>query len=339
MRARIEESQIEAFQIEALEIVSLEKKGYQIDSRHTNRSPLRPLLTLCLTLVLAGCGHWQAIAERDQLQQRLVQGDTFKHRLLWNEAAQIALTSPVTEPRTWHVYIEGDGHAVNLFGQPSADPTPPAPILLPALGEDQAPALYLGRPCYFDTQDDECNPTRWTLERYSAATVASLQAAVKAIVPQRDRLILIGHSGGGTLVMLLAPHLPQSCAVITLAGNLDVGAWIVRNDFTPLPDSLDPALQPPLSAKIRQWHFAGADDRVILPRWIEAVSAHQPNAQYVELANTDHITPWRRHLTESLKSLQNQQQSENVPAPLWTALDNSQSVCGKVTKSAPNKGL
>lgn len=311
-------------------------KGYQIDSRHTNRNLARHLLMLCLTLLLAGCGHWQAIAERDQLQQRLVQGDPFKHRLLWNDAAQIALTAPSTVPRIWHVYIEGDGHAVNLFGQPNADPTPPAPILLPALAVDLSPALYLGRPCYFDTQDEQCNAVRWTLERYSAATVASLQAAVEAIVPPHDRLILIGHSGGGTLAMLLAPRLPQSCGVITLAGNLDVGAWVARNDFTPLPASLDPALQPPLSPEIRQWHFAGARDKVILPRWIAAVSARQPNAHYVELAETDHISPWQRHLLESLKSPQNQQESAAIRRPLRPALDNLQSDCGKVTRSAPH---
>ena len=305
---------------------------YQIDSGGTTIGNFLRTLLVLLTLTLGGCGHWQAIAERDQLQQRLVQGEGFQHRLLWNAAAQHALAAPRTPIQIWHVYLEGDGHAVNVFGQPSADPTPPAPILLPALAVDSAPALYLGRPCYFDTADDQCQPARWTLERYSADTVASLRAAAAAFVPPQDRIILIGHSGGGTLALLLAAQLPQTCAVITLAGNLDVGAWLKANDFTPLPNSLDPATQPPLLPSIAQWHFAGADDRVILPQWIQAVSAHQPNARYVRLPDTDHIRPWQRHLLNSLKSRQNAASRQESSAPLQHALDNSHTVCGKVTE-------
>lgn len=286
-----------------------------------------PRLLLGLTLMLAGCSHWQAVAERDGLQQRIVQGDAFRHRLLWNAAAQQALITPSASPRIWHVYLEGDGRAVTASGQPSADPTPHSPLLLPALAVDQAPALYLGRPCYFATGDPRCQPAHWTLERYSAAVVDSLRAAATGFIPAQDRIILIGHSGGATLAMLLAPRLPQSCAVITLAGNLDVQAWVSANAFTPLPDSLDPAREPPLPAIIHQWHFAGANDTVILPRWIQAVSARQPNAHFIALADTDHIKPWQTHL---LKSLAN----PDGFAPLRTALDNSQSVCGKVTQGA-----
>lgn len=312
--------------------------GYQIDRSCTNTRLLCGLILLWSVLA-SGCSHWQAVAERDQLQQRVVQGATFKHRLLWNTAAQAALGQTTDSPSIWHVYLEGDGHAVDVFGQPSADPTPPAPILLPALGVDPSPALYLGRPCYFDVQDEPCNPARWTLERYSAETVESLRVAASTFIPPQDAIILIGHSGGGTLAMLLAARLPRTCAVITLAGNLDVGAWIKANDFTPLPDSLDPATQPPLPQQIHQWHFAGADDKVILPSWIAAVSARQPQSHFAELPDTDHITPWQQHLLNSLKSLQNQSPSDITTAPLRQALDNSQSVCGKVTESAPNKRL
>lgn len=309
-------------------------KRYPIDRKRTN-GLWRPLL-LCLALpwlallTLAGCSHWQAVAQRDGLQQRVVQGDAFRHRLLWNAAAQQALATPSANPRIWHLYLEGDGQAVTLFGQPSADPTPLAPLLLPVLALDTAPALYLGRPCYFATDDPHCQPRHWTLERYSATTVASLRAAAAAFIPLQDRIILIGHSGGGTLAMLLASQLPQSCAVITLAGNLDVNAWLSAHQFTPLPDSLDPAQQPPLPAIIQQWHFAGADDKVILPRWIRAVSERQPDAHYTELANTDHIRPWQQHLRESLQD----QSQRTTSTPLRMALDKSQSVCGKVTESA-----
>lgn len=306
---------------------------YQIDANGTKTRTSSMLLGLLTLLILGGCSHWQAIAERDQLLQRRVQGTAFTHRVLWNQPASARLTAPTTSAVIWHVYIEGDGHAVNLFGQPSADPTPIAPILLSALGVDAAPALYLGRPCYFDTNDPPCSPAQWTLERYSQQTVDSLLAAARALIPPQDKIVLIGHSGGGTLATLLAARLPQTCAVITLAGNLDVGRWISSNQYTPLPDSLDPSLQPPLAPAITQWHFAGADDRIILPSWIQAFSDHQPGSHFQVLAKTNHITPWQQHLVESLKALQNQTRTGLAPgkAPLLPALDNSQSVCGKVT--------
>ena len=305
---------------------------YQIDARGIKTSWLRSCWW-CILILLSGCASWQDIARRDHLQQSVVAGETFSHRLLWNAVAEQRLHDPGSTRTTWHVYIEGDGHAVTLFGKPSADPTPYAPILLPALAKDAAPAVYLGRPCYFDTLLEPCSPAQWTLNRYSLATVSSMLQALQQIIPAQDNLILIGHSGGGALATLLAARLPQTCAVITLAGNLDVDAWVSTHHYTPMPESLNPTSQPPLAAAIRQWHFAGAQDTVILPQWIQAFSAKQPNATYRELPNTDHITPWQKYLVESLKALQNQAAlpTEAGTAPLRDALDNSQSVCGKVT--------
>lgn len=290
------------------------------------------LTVLLLAIHLTGCSSWQQMAERNHLQQQVMRGDIFLHRLLWNPAAQQASTDDHHKPRLWHVYIEGDGHAVDIFGRPSADPTPARPLLLAALPADPYPALFLGRPCYFVTQDPACGPERWTLERYSAATVVSLQAAARKRIPPQDRVILIGHSGGGTLAMLLAARWSQTCALVTLAGNLDVGRWLAANAFTPLPDSLDPARLPPLPASISQWHFAGADDKVILPRWIETASARQPDARFRQLADTGHVSPWQSHLLDSLDALA---ANRNDPAaPLLDALRQAAEDCGKVTPLA-----
>lgn len=297
---------------------------YQIDVTRTNRRRFLYWLTVLAGLLLAGCVRWQQTIEQHELQQQVVDSGLFKHRLIWNDAAQQRFTQPTSVKRIWHVYIEGDGHAVTLTGAPARDPTPLGSVLLPALGADREPALFLGRPCYFDTADTRCDARHWTLLRYSDDVVQSLGAALQNQIPPGDQVILIGHSGGGTLATLLAARLPQTCAVITLAGNLAVGRWLAANDFTPLPDSLDPAMQPPLPARISQWHLAGADDTVILPAWIEEFARQQPNAHYRLVPGAGHLKPWQAMLINSLRA-------HPAPSPLQEALDNSQSECGKVT--------
>lgn len=284
-----------------------ESAHFEIDSDSTtecsgtNRAILQRhwhgahLLQLILLLVLApvwltGCQSRQALVQRFDLHETLQQGTTFRHRVVLNRAGQAALQQPA--PVRWHIYIEGDGQAVTAQGRPSRDPTPRAPMLLKMLAQDPNPALYLGRPCYFDTIDPACNPARWTLERYSDATVASMAQTLLARIRPQDDLILIGHSGGGALAVLLAPRLPRTCAVITLAGNLDVTAWTRAHGYTPITPSLDPAQQPPLPARIHQWHLAGGQDREIKPEWIQNFAGRQASADYHEIADADHTRVW-----------------------------------------------
>ncbi len=196
----------------------------------------------------------------------------------------------------WHVYIEGDGRAVTARGSPSLDPTPRTPLLLPMLAQDPAPALYLGRPCYFHTDDPNCSPLNWTLARYSPDTVASMAAALRQHIPASARVLLIGHSGGGTLAVLMAALLAEeqnnASAVVTLAGNLQVATWTRYHHYSPLTQSLDPMTQPPLPACISQYHFAGAEDGEILPVWIEEFAQRQPSSQFQRLAGVTHREGW-----------------------------------------------
>lgn len=250
------------------------------------------LLLLPGMALLAGCQGWRPLAQQHGLASQLVTGEPYRHRVLLNRAGSMARQSLQRNAVTWHVYIEGDGNAVTGHGRPSQDPSPRKPLLLPLLAADPEPALYLGRPCYFDTGDTLCNPAIWTLQRYSQATVTSLASTLLQQIQPGDNLILIGHSGGGTLAVLLAPRLPQTRAVITLAGNLDVAAWTSAHDYTPLPDSLDPARQPPLPATVAQWHLAGGRDIQIKHQWIQSFVDQQPNARLILLEQADHRSPW-----------------------------------------------
>jgi hypothetical protein len=194
-----------------------------------------------------------------------------------------------------HVYIEGDGTAWVAGRHAAVDPTPRSPVALPMMARDRAPAILLGRPCYHGHYADPgCGPSLWTDSRYSEAVVASMAAALEAVRLRGTRITLIGHSGGGTLAMLLAERVEGVDQVVTVAGNLDVAGWTRRHDYEPLPGSLDPSARAPLPANIRQVHFAGTGDREVPPELTGAAARRQPNARFEVVRGFDHRCCWVR---------------------------------------------
>ena len=86
---------------------------------------------------------------------------------------------------------------------------------------------------------------------------------------------MIGYSGGGTLAQLVAEKFTQTRAVVTLAGNLDLAAWVQLHDYTPLGGSLNPAERPPLPGHILQIHYVGKQiNREKLLRYIVSFRQH-----------------------------------------------------------------
>lgn len=199
------------------------------------------------------------------------------------------------DPGPLHVYLEGDGTPfINRYFV-SADPTPRNPLVLQMMTLDDAPALYLGRPCYHgQAAAQSCSPLIWTAARYSQEVVASMAQALRTILDQSAyrEIVLLGYSGGGTLAMLLAERLEQVKAVVTVAANLDVAGWAALHEYTPLHASLSPASRPPLPARIVQLHFAGGEDENVPLDLISAVAAGQRHAKVTVIDNFDHVCCW-----------------------------------------------
>lgn len=259
-------------------------------------------------LLSVGCSNVGHIVTHNQFQEITLQGEPFQHTVFINLAGQRA-----DKNTSWHVYIEGDGRAVNRSGKPSLDPTPRQSLVLEMMAADPSPALYLGRPCHFQTEDTHCHPQQWTLARYSEETVNSMQLALAQWLEPTTDVTLIGHSGGGTLAVLLAPRLPNRTHIVTLAGNLQVQKWTNFHGFTPLKNSLDPMTQPPLSNCIAQSHLAGKQDQQILWQWIEEFSNSQPNSVFQVLESTDHRQNWPHWwLLVEFRSIINQQDCGKV---------------------------
>jgi predicted alpha/beta hydrolase family esterase len=248
-----------------------------------------------MALLLLGCASPAERLDREAagfgFHRSIVTGNPFRHVVYVNSAFY------TNGPRSAvvHVYLEGDGSPWLDSRTVSPDPTPRRPLMLRLMAQDPAPAVYLGRPCYLGlVADAECSPLVWTSGRYSDRVVASMAQALRKVLASRpaDTLVFLGHSGGGTLAMLLAERFPRTRAVLTIAGNLDVHAWAKLHEYSPLRGSLDPSHRPPLPRWIFQLHGVGAKDRNIPLSILKAAVARQPGARLVVFGQFGHVCCW-----------------------------------------------
>jgi len=232
-------------------------------------------------VLIAGCAtpsqRVDALVDRNGWNRTVVAGADFRHVVLGNGILDAA--------RPLHVYIEGDGRPYVDRWTVAPDPTPRRPVMLHLMTLDAAPAVYVGRPCYFGlARDPPCTESDWTLGRFGEPVVESMAQVIEQL--RRDRghryVELYGHSGGGTLAALLAARLPGVVRVVTLAGNLDPDAWARHHGYSPLSGSLNPAHQGRLPDSISQLHLAGARDDSV-PAWMIAQAAPRLGAVAVEV--------------------------------------------------------
>jgi len=243
---------------------------------------------LLVLIAWTGCvspeRRFAARAAEMGLQADLVQGTVF-HHVVFRQRGQ-------RPSSVLHVYIDGDGTPW-LHGRPASDPTPRNALVLALMALDPNPAIYLGRPCYHGlSETPPCSSALWTRERYSEAVVSSMAAALRRILATEDfhHVAWFGHSGGGTLAVLLAPRFPQTASVVTVAANLDIDAWADLHGYDRLPGSLNPATHPPLPPSIRQHHYVGSNDRVV-PKEVVERGPIDPDALIV-LPTYDHTCCW-----------------------------------------------
>jgi len=268
-----------------------------LSASNTHSMPAQNLAcsALCLVLFIMVQGCTSPGARVDQaaaevgFRRELMQGTEFLHVVYRNDSGRE--TGPL------HIYLEGDGSPYLGRRWVSRDPTPRNPLMLRLMALDPGPSVYLARPCYNGRATAApCDSALWTQARYSAEVVDSAVAVARRLLSQRHRqaLFLIGHSGGGTLAMLMAAQLPETRAVITIAGNLDTDAWTQYHGYEPLRGSLNPARRPPLDKRILQLHLVGTNDDNIPPQMLLRATERQWRARISTVAGFDHTCCWQQ---------------------------------------------
>lgn len=232
-----------------------------------------------MIIALSGCTALSA-ARRAGLDPQVITGSKFQHLVY----ARLKQDSPL------FIFIEGDGTPwVNNGQDIASDPTPSEPLALELMLQTEAAAAYLGRPCYFGLKDTACTADYWTNKRYSDDVVLSMTAVVTALLQRSraSRCILIGHSGGGALALLIAARTDLACAVVTVAGLVDTDAWTQWHGYEPLLGSNNPAR---LSNGIDQIHLVGLHDTVVPPEQTRA--AANAEAAIWAFETFDHVCCW-----------------------------------------------
>jgi pimeloyl-ACP methyl ester carboxylesterase len=246
-----------------------------------------------LGLAVAACApiaaRYDEAARAGGLVRREFTGEDFRHAVF---------EPPGQRPGAYlHIYLEGDGTPLVRPGRAAADPTPRRPLIPALMALDRAPASLLGRPCYHGhAAQPPCRPRDWAEARYSAAIVASLAAAARRLIAEGGYrgAVLIGHSGGGVLALLLAERLPEVSAVVAVASVVDIDIWSRHHGFAPLAGSLNPKLAAPGDPGRPELFLAGGEDRVSPPALVEAAARERPAAEVRHYPGFDHACCWAR---------------------------------------------
>ena len=191
------------------------------------------------------------------------------------------------------VYIEGDGRPWRYRTEISIRPETRWPLMLRMMSRDKQAALYVTRPCYSEEVVRlNCNPWVWTHGRYSPEVVESMSEVIRQWVSNHavSAVNLYGHSGGGSLAMLMAAKIPQVRNVVTIAGNLDTKAWTDYHDYSPMAGSLNPALVR-LPDSIHQYHYLGEDDEN-MPASLFPFKNRPPTINVQVFPGVSHLYGW-----------------------------------------------
>jgi pimeloyl-ACP methyl ester carboxylesterase len=249
------------------------------------------LILAAAASLLTGCAdpgrRADALAQHLGFDRQIVLGAGFRHVLYRSSSAHAG--------SELHVYIEGDGTPFLRREEVAPDPTPRNLLMLRLMALDSHPSVYVGRPCYFGlSHDPGCSPLMWTLRRYSPEVVDSLAAAVRSESARTGArtMEIYGHSGGGTLAILVAERITKVSRVVTIGANLDITAWARLHAYSPLEGSINPLQDAPARSDLRILHLVGARDSNSPPSLVESAALARGGETVRVVPGFDHACCW-----------------------------------------------
>jgi dienelactone hydrolase len=208
-----------------------------------------------------------------------------------------------------NVYIEGDGFAWASTHRLSTNPTPKDAFTLRlAAADGAANVVYIARPCQYTSlvKDKKCSPKYWSGSRFSEIVVDSVNKAISSYSTQfvKPQINLIGYSGGAAVAVLVAARRDDVVSLRTVAGNLDHVAINNFHHVDNLDDSLNPIDVAEKLASLPQYHFAGAEDKIV-PLEVTAAFAKKSEkgngcVRVSSINGATHDTGWLEHWREIL---------------------------------------
>ena len=255
---------------------------------------------LLIAMCLASCA---AFINRQALGPELVASAKWQWEIMPFGVFDLAVAAPPGQSGdVLTVYVEGDGFAFVHPRQPSMDPTPTDPVALRlALAQPKSGGMvaWLGRPCQYTLtgHGQNCDQRYWTNWRYAPEVIASLGQALDKLKTRTkaSRLVLVGYSGGGAIVALLAAQRKDVAGIITVVADLDLGYWTGRDGLSPLTGSLDPATYAGQLGALPQVHFTGQQDRVVGTDVVRSYLRQLPQSNsstLQEMPDFNHVCCW-----------------------------------------------
>lgn len=260
------------------------------------------LIVICIT----GCSTTPAPQERSSYAKEIAFEAAFESATFGQQfplQAFYALSRPSED--VVRVYIEGDGFAYVTRSIPSPDPTPIDPTALKlAVADRSGNVVYLARPCQFNAKEvKQCSQKYWTDGRYSEGAVAIVSEAIDDLKKRYGvkEIELVGFSGGATIAAVLAAKRGDVTALRTVAGNLDIDAFVEHHKISEMPHSLNPAEFSSSLKGLPQVHIVGGRDKIVPSSIVEAYLAHQSvssgirKSRLLLINDLSHFGDWQKH--------------------------------------------
>lgn len=164
------------------------------------------------------------------------------------------------------IFVEGDGLSWISRTTISPNPTPITPVGLKLMLSDNNTSckIYLARPCQY-INSNMCEEKYWSSHRFNEKVIQSYDEALSTLKKDfpNSKFDLVGYSGGGAVVTLIASKRDDVNSITTIAGNLDIDEWTKIQKITPLDGSLNPANYAKKLENIKQHHLLGTEDTVV----------------------------------------------------------------------------